>query len=277
LEHAQVAAADLARLEAASRASHSRLVTAQSAYDIARQRLTATDHAIAEDTEGTARQLRAAWGGERPAAQAAAQRIQAGVGRFGRGRHYVESAREQLDAWAESWQPLFAHLPDSLVDPAALAAGWHDQAVTEAIHARAARIAKAAHPSRPEQQRAATAAESARRAALDRAVALTADRDLAQRHANPARIATLRDLIADADQRLIAANRDLRVLVAEPAIVNQPNPTALLATAAHTWQHERHDRRDLERTVERGIKSIASHDLRYGIDHPRDHGPRHGR
>jgi exodeoxyribonuclease V alpha subunit len=51
LEHAQVAAAGLARLEAASGAAHSQLATAQSVYDIARLRLTATDHAIVEDTD----------------------------------------------------------------------------------------------------------------------------------------------------------------------------------------------------------------------------------
>lgn len=277
LARAEAAAAKLAELDAATREAHAQLSVAQAWYDPARQRLEATEHAIRDTTGRITVELRAAWDTDRPAAQAAAQRVQAGVGRFGRGRRDVQAAQAQLDAWTGRWQPLLAHLPGSLANPSSLAAGWHDGAVAEAIHTHATAAAEAAHADRAEHRHAATAAETRYHRALDRAVVLAADRNHVEQHGNPERITTLRDLVTDADQRLTAADRDLRVLAAEPAVTRHSNPTDLLTTAAGTWQRERQLRRAAEHvireTAPRSARHDPGHNLHYGVDQHRGHGP----
>jgi exodeoxyribonuclease V alpha subunit len=277
LARAEAAAAELAELDAATREAHAHLSVAQAWCDRARQRLEATEYAIRDTTERITVELRAAWDTDRPAALAAARRVEAGVGRFGRGRSDVEAAQEQLDAWTARWQPLLGHLPDSLANPSALAAGWHDGAVAEAIHTHATAAAEAAHPDQAEHRHAATAAETSYYAALDRAVVLAADRDHVEQHGNPERTAILRDLVTDADQRLTAADRDLHVLAAEPALTRHSDPTDLLTTAAGTWQHERQLRRAAEHvipeTAPRTARHDSGHNLHYGVDQHRGHGP----
>ena len=64
-----------------------------------RDRLADLEHTIDRDADRIAEQLRAAWDAQRLAAQADARRIEAGVGRFGRGRAEVAAATARLEAW----------------------------------------------------------------------------------------------------------------------------------------------------------------------------------
>ncbi len=248
LRNAEDAAGRLADLQPALRDARARLDTARAAYDDARRRLAATDHAIAAEKNQHAALLHAAWQHERPAADAAARRIRAGTGRFGRGRRDLTAAQQRLDAWAERWQPVLDRLPAPLADPAALATGWHSAAVAEAVHAHAADTANAGHPEQAVQQDAAAQAEAAYSQARREHTPL-AEQQYVLNLARPERAGEFRDLIPRVERQLTTADGTITRLLGEPALSTQPNPTALLTAATRLWQHERQIRRGIDRTL----------------------------
>ncbi len=256
LRNAEDAAARLAELQPALDQARDRLDTARAAYDDARHRLAATDQAIAAETDQHAAPLHAAWQHERPAAHAAARRIQAGTGLFGRGRRDLTAARQRLDAWADRWRPILDRLPAPLADPAALATGWHAAAVTDALHAHAADTANAGHPEQADQQDAAAQAETAYTQARREHTSL-AEQQYVLNLARPERAGELRDLLPLVERQLTTADHTIARLLREPAISSQPDPAALLATAKRLWQHERQIRRGIDRTRGVGAEPIT--------------------
>ncbi len=82
LQRAEAAVAQLATLQPELSQAEAARDAAWNALQQAEQRLAATEQAMRADADHTADQLRAAWDAERPAAQAAADRIRAGAGRF---------------------------------------------------------------------------------------------------------------------------------------------------------------------------------------------------
>jgi hypothetical protein len=280
LARAGAAAAQLAELGEALADARTRLGTARADYTTARQQLAATEQSIAQATEQTAGQLRAAWNADRPAADAAARRIQAGVGRFGRGRRDLQAAEQQLDAWAERWRPILDRLPDQLARPATLATGWHSAAVTDAIYAHAADTAATAHPEHAEQRQAFDCAHRDYERALNRHAGLDQQAYSARIHGHPDRVATLRDLVTDAEHRHTTAENRLTALAAEPALADHPDPQRLLAPVVEAWRTERHLRRIAEHarrlsaSTDRSIgRPEPGHELEYGIDQHIEHRP----
>ncbi len=252
LRNAEDAAARLAELQPTLDRADARLHAARTGYDDARHRLAATDHAIAAQTDQHAARLHAAWQHERPAAHAAARRIQAGTGRFGRGRHDLTAAQDRLEAWAERWQPILDRLPVPLADPAALAAGWHSTAIAEALYAHAADTVHAGHPDHAAQQDAAAQAEAAYTRARREHTPL-AEQHYVLGLARPERASELRELIPIVEGQLTGADHTIARLLREPALSSQPDPAALLAAATRLWQHERQIRRGVDHARPLGV------------------------
>ncbi len=246
LAQSETAAARLADLQPALDQARARLDTARATLDTARHRLAATERAITELADAEAVRVLATWQADRPAAHAAAERVRGGTGRFGRGRHDLHAAQDRLDAWTERWQPILTQLPAPLADPAALATGWHADAVTDAICEQAAERAQAAHPVRAAQQDALDNAEAAYRTARAHHDPLAEQAYLLDYDARPERITALREHITRADQRRVTAQRALDRIAHEPALAAHPDPTELLDQAARIWQRERQLRRGLQ-------------------------------
>jgi exodeoxyribonuclease V alpha subunit len=143
------------RAEADPQIAHLRSAEQQAWMDSddARAQLRQTEAAITTQTSDLARDLKDGWDRAYPNTARAAETIQAGTGRFGRGRAEVNAAREKLTSWARAWQPILADvtgLPvDALLDPDQLSTRMPfngSSALHEAIGRYAEHAVRQAHP-----------------------------------------------------------------------------------------------------------------------------------
>jgi hypothetical protein len=179
--------------------------------------------------------LRRTWDAQLLGADQAARAITAGGGRLGLHRGRVRDAKQHLDAWAATWSPMVV---DGDLDLRQLARR------------------PVAYPSTVPQ------------------VAFALHQH-AQRLAVAELIPDLTDRLAAAGHRVAAADQRVQRLSADPAIIGQPDPDALLETARATW--------NAEQIVDHQQRAFRPSDTARSIRHephptPQiDHGPSIGR
>ncbi|MBE7189879.1 MAG: TrwC relaxase, partial [Jatrophihabitans endophyticus] len=225
---------------------------AQQRHRDAAARADASSAAIRVDTGQQLKALLAGWDRERSAAHLAALVIERGPGRFGRRRHQVDDARQQLHQWAARWRPHYPTLPsdtDALLRYALARQniGELDRALTPAAHQRAT----SQHPEHDNlvaTARATRAELTAARAALADATR-PLDRQLAQLPpiSNPhQRLADLEHARHDARSVLDAARHHIEALQRDPALLANPER---LETSRARWQLEHARERSLNRSI----------------------------
>jgi exodeoxyribonuclease V alpha subunit len=215
-------------------------------------------------------------------ADQAARTIAAGPGRLGMHRGRVRDAKQHLDAWAATWSPMVVDGDLDLRQLARRPVAYPSTVpqVAFALHQHAQRLAAAEHPDQATRLGAARQA----RARYD-AVAASyheARRQLEQLSHQPVYdtgaaelIPDLTDRLAAAGHRVAAADQRVQRLSADPAIIGQPDPDALLETARATW--------NVEQIVDHQQRAFRPSDTARSIRHephptPQiDHGPSIGR
>ncbi len=214
-------------------------------------RLAELDQDIDREADRIADQLRAAWDRDRPGAQSDARRVQAGTGRFGRGRHDVAAATTRLEQWADRWQPMVGDLRAHWAGVAGFAAAHPandhiDPAIHDYAHRQAAAAQQAEHAAR---EHAVTAAEQHAHEALQHRREVTRQGlDNAGEHdhlATPEAIARTTELVQAAEAQLTNADARLSRLRRESALTSHPDPGAWLTTQHNAWRRDR-DRKQRE-------------------------------
>jgi exodeoxyribonuclease V alpha subunit len=227
--------------------------------------------------------LRADWDSDRPAAAQAARTVNAGTGRFGRGRGRVTDAQRLLTEWADKWRPVQPELTDAAA--AARLADRHPAGdrIDNAIHDYAQRRAADAMPHHIQVIRDAEQTRQTARAA-ERAYLETAGpirRQQALRHARTG----YRDLAEDLPQltrqattardRLTAARSRIHQLTADPALAARPDAQTVLAAAHRSWnlQDTHTQAQALKRAAARQAEQAAQQHTndgttRYGPSYP---------
>jgi hypothetical protein len=194
----------------------------------------------------------------------------------------VRYAQQHLDTWATRWTDVFA---DSDLDPQAIRqrpVGYRStvRQVADALYQQAQRLAATDHPQQAARLRAAERAREDYDAAA--AAYHQGRRELEQLSHQPLYDTGAAELIPDLTDRLAAAGHgvaaaDQRVqrLSADPAIIGQPDPDALLETARATW--------NAEQIVDHQQRPFRPSDTARSIRHEPhptphiDHGPSIGR
>jgi thymidine kinase len=259
---------------------------ANTALTDAQARLATSRQGIERDAERIAGDLRTTWTSERSAVQTAAQRVQAGTGRFGCGCGEVDAAQQRLQRWQQRWAPVLGELPQrfgGLVPYAAHPPSF--DSITEAITDHAQDLARSAHPNHRAEQAAAEAARTEAHSASNAHHAAFLDwgntaNDYAD-WADPDRITRLRQRITDAETRLTTAQQRITDLETDAAITTQPDPPGWLATHHTTWRIDR-DTEDEQRhqaalAAEHAAAERATHDRTYHHSpSPSQHIDRHG-
>jgi exodeoxyribonuclease V alpha subunit len=248
----------------------------------AEQAATGCATVLAERAEQHTARLRRTWDAQLPGADQAARTIAAGPGRLGMHRGRVRDAKQHLDAWAATWSPMVVDGDLDLRQLARRPVAYPSTVpqVAFALHQHAQRLAAAEHPDQATRLGAARQA----RARYD-AVAASyhqARRQLEQLSHQPVYdtgaaelIPDLTDRLAAAGHRVAAADQRVQRLSADPAIIGQPDPDALLETARATW--------NAEQIVDHQQRAFRPSDTARSIRHephptPQiDHGPSIGR
>jgi exodeoxyribonuclease V alpha subunit len=250
LERALAAEPRVAAERAAHDAAWARVDDAQHELDRAREQLANTEQAIEATRAQLTDQLHAAWDAQRGDAQADARRIQAGTGRFGRGRGEITAATDRLEQWAASWTSIVGDLHDrfgGLVSFATAHPG--NDRVGEQLREFALRQAHAAHPEHGVHTDAVTQAREASRAAhaavhqLNRQHQPGAGRE--DHLANPETIQRMHDLLDTSERQLASAEQRLAAVRADPAVTSRADSGNWLATQHASWRAER-ARRDAD-------------------------------
>jgi len=228
--------------------------------------------------------LRPDWDTDRPLAAEAARTLNAGPGRFGRGRATVADAQRLLEQWATKWRPV----KPELTDPAAAArfaarppAG--DQ-IQDAIHRYAHQRAA---DQLPQQIQAIRAGEHAARDAQDAADAYQQTSAALRQH-QAARNSGYRDLAEDlphlneqtttARERLAAAQDRAARLSRDPASTAHPDGETILAAARNTWQtaDSNTQTQAAAERAQRASAQRADRAARRRLHDPTRHGPTYG-
>ena len=211
----------------------------------AEQAATGCAAVLAERAEQHTARLRRTWDAQLPGADQAAHTIAAGPGRLGMHRGRLRDAKEHLDAWAATWSPMVVDGDLDLRQLARRPVAYPSTVaqIAFALHRHAQRLAAAEHPDQATRLGAARQA----RARYD-AVAASyheARRQLEQLSQQPIYhtgaaelIPDLTDRLAAAGHRVSAADQRVQRLSADPAIIGQRDPDALLETARATWNAE---------------------------------------
>jgi len=188
--------------------------------------------------------LRPDWDTDRPLAAEAARTLNAGPGRFGRGRATVADAQRLLDQWATKWAPV----KPQLSDPAAAArfAAGHpaNDRIEDALHRYAHQRAAT---QLPDHLQVIRGGEQARQDAQDAADAYQqTSAALSQRESLRHAHSGYRDLADDLPrlteqttttrERLEAAQDRITRLSRDPAIAAHPDGETILTAARNTWQ-----------------------------------------
>jgi exodeoxyribonuclease V alpha subunit len=244
LERAVVAEPRVAAEQAARDAASARVDDARRDLDRARDQLSATERAIEATRTQLADQLHAAWDAQRADAQADARRIQAGTGRFGRGRTEISAATERLEQWATTWAPVVGDLHErfgGLVGFAAAHPG--NDHIGQHLRDYALRQAHAAHPEHADHTDTLSRAREQSRAAHD-ALRQASRQHLPGGHredhlATPASIERLRELLDTSERQLASADQRLTALRADPAVTSRPDSATWLATQHASWRADR--------------------------------------
>jgi exodeoxyribonuclease V alpha subunit len=144
----------LARLDKAAE-------NAWAAADHARTQADQAAASIKADADRIAQTLRGRWDNDYPAASAAAERIRAGSGRFGRARGDLRQARAHLQSWAQTWRYVLGQLPAGVDELAASMPYTATSALHQAITGHAQNTAEKGHPDHLQLAAAARNATSA--------------------------------------------------------------------------------------------------------------------
>jgi exodeoxyribonuclease V alpha subunit len=249
LEGAVAAQPRVAADQAASHAARARIAAAQEALTTARERLVVSQEAIDASTDQIATQVRAAWDEQRPAAQTAARRIQAGSGHFGRGRADIAAATEHLEQWARSWQPVLDDLHHHLAGLVGFA-GQHsaNDHVTTQLRAYVQTQAVQAHPEHCAHEAALQRADADAHAAsrdYNHLIREHSRRQQREDHlATPDAIERLRQHISNAERELAGTEQQLAPLHREPAVRSQHDPDGWLAEQHAQWRTDRERQRE---------------------------------
>ena len=238
---------------------------------------------------GRAEQIRGAlheaWNADRPAAAHAAQVIEAGTGRFGRGRSEVNAQQDNLDQWGQRWSEVVPALADPAV--AVRYAGQHPgNDWVGAVFARYADTRAAAEL--PGHVAAVDAADGAARAAeLARAAHDQTEDGLRQRQLLRRSSTGWRDTAVDVDRytsrveraqrQLAGADAVIDAVTADPAITARPDAPQLLTAARTTWTVDRAAAEAAARQAQAEQASRAAAQHRHDVPHHspsshRDHG-----
>ena len=252
-----------------------------------RDRLADLEHAIDSDADRIAEELRAAWDAQRLAAQADARRIEAGVGRFGRGRAEVAAATGRLEAWAAHWQPVVGDLHRQwrgLVGYATARPGNDhiDHPLGEHARTQAAR-----RP--PGRARGTGRSRGARRTTFRLRIPTLAGAQPAPRRASqagrspghPEAVARMTELVDASQHQFEQADQRLTSLRREPAVADRPDPDSWLARQHASWRRDRDEQRradELARPAEQHAQRAAFSAHQHWQPAPQiDHGPSFGR
>ncbi len=242
LRDAKAAAEDqriVAPLKDASVAAWRELQNAEQQATIARQVL---DELIGQ----LIGQVREQWQAERPAAHVAATTIQAGLGRFGLHKGRVETARTELDAWAERWTEAVPQLADAdkAVRLASREPFWDqgDAQLREHLAEHAKTLAHAEHPDHvtalgavaPARDRFHTASE-AWHDAVAAGVRIAGGWARASAYEPP----QLTKETEHAAGRYNAADRHIRSIISDPLIADRRDAARLVTGLVTGWQGER--------------------------------------
>jgi hypothetical protein len=244
LERAVEAEPRVAADQAASQAARAVATAAQQELDTARDRLAVSEQAIQASADQIAARVRGAWDEQRPAAQAAARRIQAGTGRFGRGRADIAAASERLEQWAQAWQPVLGDLHQRFGGLLGFA-GQHalNDSVTAPIRDYAQTQAVQAHPEHAAYQVAVQHASDQAHAASMAHREIVREQDRRQHRedhlATPDNIERIRRHISIAEHALAAAEQQLAPLRREPAIRSRHDPDGWLTDQHAQWRTDR--------------------------------------
>ena len=281
-----------ARTDAAQRAQAERILaplaeqmhTTAAAAQAAEAQAVAARATLQRRAQAVQAALRPDWDTERPVAAEAARTVNAGPGRFGRGRAAVVDAERLLEQWATKWRPV----TPELTDPAAAARFAARPPAGDRIQHAIQRYARQrAADQLPQHIQAIRRAEHAARdaqAAADayQQTSATLSQHQAARHANSG----YRDLAEDLPhlseqttttrERLTAAQDRITRLAGHPAIAARPDGETILAAARNTWQTaDTHTQAAAER-AQRASAQHADQAARRRLHDPTRHGPTYG-
>ena len=229
------------------------LAPLEAARETARAAAQHTEHAAAgcaailtARAEHHATALRHAWDAQLAEADQAARTIAHGPGRLGVHRGRVRDAHQHLDTWANQWTPVLAA---SDLDPQhtrhwPAAYPFNIPRIADALDQHARQLATAEHPDHTARINAAHEAGKHYQAAAD--AYHHARRQLEQISYEPLYDTSAADLIPELTDHLHAAqhraatlDQNVAGLAADPAILGQPEPDALLHTARAAWRADR--------------------------------------
>ncbi len=210
--------------------------------------------AVNNDAAAIYGRLLADWNSDRAAASRAARIVQAGTGRFGRGKTEVADATRLLDQWAAKWEPVLGDVSghvDVLTGTYGVL-GYASQQTSEdciqpALAAQAQSLAETQHPEHGSLTDVVTAANAEQDAAFAVYYKAKPEHQAAwnvaarfYRGDYPQRIAILETDLAAARTRLTQAENRAEQLGQDPACATRPAGTIDVAHAE--WRNARDTR-----------------------------------
>jgi exodeoxyribonuclease V alpha subunit len=249
---------------------------ARVAADSTAARLRLLEPVVAAHAADLAAALKSDWDAQRQPARDAAQTIRHGSGRLGQRRAAVRDAREDLEHWAQAWQPYLTAMPAD-IDQVINFAAWFDDTPRHhaALEACARTAAEQAHPDFFVAQQEARRASKAKSTTWRELRETEQHYSMALQHHGalgnvdyPAdRLAKIEQTIAEDDAALTATRSRIGALRAEPALRVQPGDVIEIARAQWGAEREQHAARLAARRPyrehERG-RRVEPHDRGWG-------------